>query len=130
METERLPWLMAALTAAWFGWMAHRMGRNSILWAVGGGFFGLVTSTLVIGLGHAMTIPFSDHARKLTETKWAIAAAMLIGAIGWMLTAGLHRHRQFLWQKLHPVPDPAPPAPGVPAAPASGKPPVKPQQIP
>jgi hypothetical protein len=130
METERLPWLLAVLTAAWFAWLAHRMGRNLIIWAVGGGAFGLVTSTLVIGLGHATTIPFSEHERKVAEMKWAIAAAMLIGVIGWMLTAGLHRHRQFLWQKPQPVPDPAPPAPGNPAAQTSSKPPVKPQQTP
>jgi hypothetical protein len=100
METERLPWLLALLTAGWFGWMANRMSRNWILWAVGGAAFGLVISTLVLGLGDATSIPFSDHARKVSEIKWAAAAVLAIGVIGWMLTAGLHRHHHFVWRKL------------------------------
>lgn len=93
METEQLPWLFAGLTAAWFGWMAARAGRSPALWAVGGAAFGLVASTVVIGLGRARMIPYSDSQVSLDRIKWIVAAFLLVVAVGWPLTAGLHRHR-------------------------------------
>jgi hypothetical protein len=93
METEQMPWLFAVLTAGWFGWMASRAGRSWALWAIGGGAFGLVISTLMIGLGRASSIPYSDHEAGLAGLKWICVAAILILAVGWLLTAGLHRHR-------------------------------------
>src|SRR5258707_13728807 len=94
METEQLPWLFAGLTAGWFGWMASRAGRSWALWAVGGAAFGLVASTVVIGLGKAGSIPYSEQQGSLDRFKWIAAAFLLIGAVGWLLTAGLHRHRR------------------------------------
>jgi hypothetical protein len=102
METERIPWLLAALTAGWFGWMAHRAGRTATLWAVGGAAFGLVISTLVLGLGNATSIPFSDHERSVDQAEWIITSAVLIAIIGWLLTASLHRHHLLIWRKLKP----------------------------
>jgi hypothetical protein len=92
METEQMPWLFAVLTAGWFGWMASRAGRSSALWAIGGATFGLVISTIMTGLGRASTIPYSDHQATVARLKWIIVAALLILAVGWLLTAGLHRH--------------------------------------
>lgn len=92
METEKLPWLFAVLTAAWFGWMANRAGRNWALWAVGGAIFGLVVSTLMIGVGSALSIPYSHDQTATDHLKWMAVAAILILAVGWLLTAGLHRH--------------------------------------
>jgi hypothetical protein len=94
MEPEILPWLFAALTGGWFGWMASRAGRSWALWAVGGAAFGLVASTIVIGLGRAGSIPYSEQQASLDRLKWSAAAVLLIGAVGWLLTAGLHRHRK------------------------------------
>ncbi len=87
-----MPWLFAVLTAGWFGWMASRASRSWALWAIGGGAFGLVISTLMIGLGRASTIPYSAHYATAASLKWICVAAILILAVGWLLTAGLHRH--------------------------------------
>jgi MFS family permease len=105
MEIGMAPWLLALLTAAWFGWMAHRQGRNIALWGVGGFAFGLVISTLVLGLGQARTIPFSDHERKVDQIEWTVAAVVLIAAVGWLLTASLHRHHVAVWRKFKPGAD-------------------------
>ena len=102
METERMPWLFAILTAAWFGWMAGRAGRTKTLWAVGGAAFGLVISTLVIGLGHAVTIRFSDPARSAANIKYIVIATVLIAIVGWLLTSSLHRHHLSIWRSLKP----------------------------
>ena len=92
METEQMPWLFAVLTAGWFGWMARRAGRSWALWAIGGATFGLVISTLMVGLGRALSIPYSDHQATMDRLKWICVAAILILGVGWLLTAGLHRH--------------------------------------
>src|SRR6516162_3023560 len=114
METEGAPWLFALLTAAWFWWMANRANRTRTLWAVGGGAFGLVISTLILGLGRARTIPISDHQRSVSQFKWAIVAALVIVIAGWVLTSGLHRHHLALWRRFRPAS--ATPAPAVPPA--------------
>jgi hypothetical protein len=62
------------------------------LWAIGGATFGLVISTIMIGLGRASTIPYSDHHATIAGLKWIVVAVLLILAVGWLLTAGLHRH--------------------------------------
>ena len=100
MEIARIPWLLAIVTAGWFWWMAKRAGRNVTLWAVGGAAFGLVVSTLVLGLGHAASIPFSDQQRRAQQLKWTAAAVGLILVGGWALTSGLHRHHLILWRKI------------------------------
>jgi hypothetical protein len=105
MEIGMAPWLLALLTAGWFGWMARREERNLALWAVGGFAFGLVTSTLVLGLGQASSIPFSDHERKVDQIEWTVAAVVLIAVAGWLLTASLHRHHLTVWRKFKPGAD-------------------------
>ena len=93
METERLPWFFGLVTGVWFAWMATRAGGSRALWAVGGGAFGVVVSTLVIGLGRARTISFSPQEDSAKGLGWALAAAILIAVAGWALTSGLHRRR-------------------------------------
>lgn len=100
MEIGAIPWLLAVITAGWFGWMAQRAARNVTLWAVGGAAFGLVVSTIVLGLGHASSIPFSDHDRAVDQFKWTTAAVVIIGVGGWALSSGLHRHHLKLWRRF------------------------------
>src|SRR5690242_1354693 len=102
METEGVPWLFALVTAAWFWWMADRAHRTRTLWAVGGGAFGLVFSTLVLGLGRSRRMAFSEHQRSISDLKWELAAAVVIFIGGWIVTAGLHRYHLALWRKFRP----------------------------
>ena len=120
MEIGAIPWVLALVTAAWFGWMAYRADRNATLWVVGGAAFGLVISTIVLGLGQASTIPFSDQQRTAEQIKWTTAAILIIAVGGWALSSGLHRHHLKLWQKIRPGAETAPanPPPKPPGAPA------------
>jgi hypothetical protein len=102
MDIGIIAWLLAILTAGWFGWMANRAGRNWVLWAVGGAAFGLVASTTIIGLEQSASIPFSYHERRMDHIKWTALAAVFIAVAGWALTASLHRHHLRLWQKIRP----------------------------
>ncbi len=102
MELGSVPWLLAGLTGAWFGWMAHRAGRNLTLWGVGGAAFALVTSTIVLGLGQAAAIPYSDHDRSVEHLEWVLSAVALIAILGWLLTMSLHRHHLAIWGTFRP----------------------------
>jgi len=118
MEIEGTPWLFALATAAWFWWMADRAKRTRTLWAVGGGAFGLVISALVIGLGRARQIAFSDQQRVSSELKWDLLAAVIFAILGWLLSSSLHRHHLALWRKLKPA-NPVPEPSSVPTSPPS-----------
>src|SRR5438105_15931795 len=103
-----VPWVLAILTAAWFGWLAGRTGRNWILWVVGGATFGLVTSTLIFGLCQAASIPFSDHEMAMDRLEWAVVAVLVIRLGGWALTSSLHRHHLAIWRRFRAAPATAP----------------------
>jgi len=87
-----IPWLLAGATGVWFGSMAGKAKRSPISWAFSGTLFGLVTATIVWGVGHAMTIVYAESEYALLNVKCAVVAAALIGVIGWLFTGGLHRH--------------------------------------
>ena len=106
MNIGSIPWLLALLTALWFGLMAWQAGRSWILWAVSGAVFGLVTATLILGLARAMTIPFSDHERSAGQTEWTVAVIIVVALLGWLLTLGLHRHHLALWKLTSSTPQP------------------------
>lgn len=93
-------WLFALGTAVWFGAMARRAGRNWFGWAVGGAIFALVASTLVLGVSHAMFLPVSHAAYSAYRAKSICAALLVIVTVGWLVTAGLHRHPAQIWQAI------------------------------
>ena len=83
--------MLGSIAAIWFGVLAVRAGRNWVLWALTGGLFGLVSSTIVFGLGHATSIPFSDEERTAAHIKWVLVAAGLISVVGGVLTWNVSR---------------------------------------
>ena len=91
MEIGSTTWWLALVTAIWFALMARRAGRSWVLWAFSGALFALVTATLILGLGRAMTIPFSDHDRAAAQAKWTIAAVLVVAVLGALFTLGLLR---------------------------------------
>lgn len=91
MEIGSTPWWLALVTAIWFALMAQRAGRSWVLWAFSGALFALVTGTLILGLGRAMTIPFSDHDRAAAQAKWTIAVILVVAVLGALFTLGLLR---------------------------------------
>ena len=96
----KVPWLFALATAVWFGWMAHRAGRTWISWALGGAFFALVATTLVLGVSGAMFVPMSHEAIETHRVKSLAACAFVVLLFGWIFSAGLHRHPQKIWECL------------------------------
>jgi len=115
-----VPWILAVITAGWFGRMAYSAGRNWVAWTLGGGLFGLVIATIVFGVGHAIAIPFSDQDRLIENIEWTCMAIVVIGLLGWIFTSPLHGAHRTLLGLSRRLP---PPAPEPPAAPTpKGKP--------
>jgi hypothetical protein len=112
-----MPWVVAAATAGWFGFMANKARKSTALWAVGGGLLGLVASTLIMGLGQATFIPFCSEQVLPFRLKIAALAILFVAVAGWLFTSSLHRHAAALNQ---------PPSPASPPPPASPKPPAPP----
>jgi Zn-dependent protease len=108
-----IPWPVAVATAAWFGVMAYKAGKSSVLWAIGGGLLGLIATTIVLGLGQATFIPFYTEEITPFRMKLAGLAIVLVVCVGWLFTGILHRH---LLASLKPR-SAAPPPPAVPAKP-------------
>ena len=111
-----IPWPVAAATAAWFGVMAWKAGKNRVVWAIGGGILGLAVTTLVVGLGQATFIPFSNEEIFSFRLKAAGLAILLVAGIGWLFTGSLHRHI-LASLKSPAAPPPAPQAKPLPAVP-------------
>ncbi len=113
-----IPWPVAVATAAWFGVMAYKSGKNFVLWAIGGGLLGLILTTIVLGLAQATFIPFSSEEIAPFRLKMAVLAILLVAGAGWLFTGTLHRHLlAALKRDLAPGPEappasPPPPAPG------------------
>lgn len=108
MSLTTIPWVIAIITSLWFGFMAHRAERNWVLWGLGGGLFALVTSTIIFGLGHASSTPFSEHERSTLQVEWAVISVLLVGIIGWLLTLSLHRQHLLLGRILRVDSGPTP----------------------
>lgn len=98
-KMQYIPWVLAAATAVWFAWMARKAERSVVQWTLTGAVFGLVTATIVLGLCQATGIPFSDHERTVLHIESTAAAVLVIAAIGWVITLGLHRHHRALWNR-------------------------------
>src|ERR1035437_2363990 len=118
METNSIigmiPWPIAAATAAWFGLMAHKAGKNGVVWAIGGGVLALVVTTVVVGLGQATFMPYDTEEIATFRLKMAVLALVLVFCLGWLFTGTLHEHiRELLKRGPEPAPkvtapDPAP----------------------
>ena len=130
METNVIigwvPWPVAAATAVWFGFMAHKASRNAVVWAIGGGVMALVVTTVVMGLGQAAFVPFTSDQQAMFRIKIGALAVFLVVCLGWLFTGGLHPHLLAPWKQAKEAPKetssaaPAKPLP-VPANPDGAK---------
>jgi hypothetical protein len=98
--TRLVPWLFCLATAVWFGWLARSNGRNWVLWALGGGLFGLAITTIVLGLGHAVFVPISHEAYVRFAVGIVATAAVVVLLLGWVFTANLHGHHRSIWARI------------------------------
>ena len=116
METNSfigsIPWPIAAATAAWFGLMAHKAGKNSVVWAIGGAVLAMVVTTIVLGLAQATFIPYDTEEITTFRLKMAALALVVVFCLGWLFTGTLHEHiRELLKRGTEPAPKVTPPAP-------------------
>jgi hypothetical protein len=107
-KLQYVPWALALATGVWFALMARKADRSLVQWALTGLVFGLVVGTIVLGLGQATGIPYSDHERTAMHVKWTAAAAAIIAVFGWVITMGLHRQHLALWNRAAKSPSPEP----------------------
>lgn len=98
-----IAWLIACVTALWFGFLAAKAGKNRALWALAGGLFGLVSTTFVFGLGSAMAIPFSDREKSALYVEWTLLALAINALVGGFFTWSIRRK-----SASEPAPPPAP----------------------
>src|ERR1019366_467139 len=118
METNSIigmiPWPIAAATAAWFGLMAHKAGKNSVVWAIGSGVLAMVVATIVVGLAQATFIPYDTEEITTFRLKVAALALVLVFCLGWLFTGTLHEHiRGLLKRGTEPAPKVTPPEPAL-----------------
>ena len=98
-KLQYVPWLLAFATAVWFTLMARKAERSLVQWALTGAVVGLVSATIVMGLCNARGFPYSDHERTVMHIEWTALAVLAIAVVGWVVTAGLHRHHLKLWHR-------------------------------
>lgn len=122
METNAIiglvPWPVALATAAWFGVMAHKAGKNAVVWAIGGGVMALAVTTIVMGLGQATFIPFTSGQQSMFRIKIGALAVFLVLCLGWLFTVSLHPKLLAPWKQPKPAPKDLPNQ-TCPAAPAT-----------
>jgi hypothetical protein len=94
-----IPWPVTAATAAWFGFMAYKAGKNCVVWAIGGGVLALVVTTLVMGLGQATFIPYDSEQVPTFRLEAAVVAILLVFCLGWLFTGSLHQHLRESWKQ-------------------------------
>jgi hypothetical protein len=94
-----VPWPVAVATAVWFGVMAYKAGKNTVLWGIGGGVLALVITTIVMGLGQAAFIPFTSEQQSMFRIKIAGLAIFIVLCLGWLFTGSLHPHLLAPWKR-------------------------------
>ena len=93
-----IPWLLALATTIWFVLMAFRAKQGVIAWGVAGAILGLVTATIIMGLGNAAHIPMSEASAQSFKIKSALLSAVVILGLGWLFSMSLHRHHLVIWR--------------------------------
>ena len=89
---NKLPWILSAVTAIWFGTMAYRDKQNWFPWALSGALFSLVAATIVVGLNRATFLNESHEDYTALRVRTVFISAGFILFCGLILTSGLHRH--------------------------------------
>lgn len=82
-------WVMGAISAIAFGLTAHCWRKNRFVWALGGGFVGLLLTTMVLGIENAAAIPISPQAIRIHFWEAVAAAAAILAGIWWLVTRPL-----------------------------------------
>jgi hypothetical protein len=80
--------------------LAHRSQRNRILWAIGGGLFALVVTTIVFGVSRASLIALSHETTVHARIQAILISFLLVLVFGWIFTNNLHGQLSNAWSAL------------------------------
>ena len=100
MTINIAPWFFAAVTAIAFAVLASRARRGWGLWAIGGGLFALVVTTIVFGVSHATLIALSHETTVHVRIRAILLSFLLVLVFGWIFTNNLHGHLSNIWSAL------------------------------
>jgi formate hydrogenlyase subunit 3/multisubunit Na+/H+ antiporter MnhD subunit len=75
-------YVLAIITAAWFGLMGYRNHSSAAMWGIAGAVLGLCVTCVCLGIANAATVPYAPP--KIHRLRWdAIATAVvIIGVLG------------------------------------------------
>lgn len=74
--------IVAVLSAAWFGLMAHKLQKGIVLWCIGGAVLGLGVGTICLGLANAATVPYTPSEIHRTQWVGITCAVVVVGVTG------------------------------------------------
>src|SRR5213078_4122516 len=95
-----LPWIFALLTALAFAFIAWRTRQGPLFWGLAGAIHGLVTSTIILGLGDAAHISLSRESAQAFLMKELFLTTVAIVLLGWVFTLALHRNHLLIWRLI------------------------------
>ena len=76
------PWILSIVTAIWYGIMGYKADGHWLGWALGGAFFALAASTLILGLCDSALIPLSHDEDVSLQVKSVLLACLPILLVG------------------------------------------------
>ena len=71
-------YVIAVLSGLTFAAIAWRAGRGPVLWGISGSCYGLILSTCVVGLGHAIAVPYSEAVVSKNQMVSLIISVLLL----------------------------------------------------
>jgi len=76
------PWILSIVTAIWYGIMGYKADGHWLGWALGGAFFALAASTLILGVCNAAFIPRSPEEYASIQVKSVLLAFLPVLLVG------------------------------------------------
>jgi hypothetical protein len=95
-----LPWIFALVTALCFALLAWRTKQGWLFWGLAGAIHGLVTSTIILGLGEAAHVSMSREGAHAFLVKEVFLTSVAILITGWVFTLALHRNHLLVWRAV------------------------------
>jgi len=96
-----MPYVIGVFSGLLFAVIAWRTRCAISLWGIGGAIFGLTLATIVFGVGHAVSVPYSDEVTGKYNRISAVVSVVFIALVAAAVLFALKRSK---------LPEPAAPA--------------------
>jgi hypothetical protein len=84
--SETAAYVLAIITAIWFGLVGWRTKTGGVFWAISGAIIALILSTVCLGFANSITVPYSAPAVQASQRNAIIASAILIALFAATIT--------------------------------------------